>query len=77
MEIKDEEIIKRLFNEQEAAEYLGVSRSYLRQNRMRQTINSTTPGPSYCRFGKMIRYTKESLDAWIENNFVSRLNIQK
>ena len=65
MKTKNEKIIKRLFTEQEASEYLGVSRSYLRQDRMHGTINNRTPGPCYCRFGKMIRYTKESLDVWI------------
>ncbi|OGT32015.1 MAG: hypothetical protein A3E87_10715 [Gammaproteobacteria bacterium RIFCSPHIGHO2_12_FULL_35_23] len=72
MKTKNQEAIKRLFTEQEAAEYLGVSRSYLRQDRMQELINNRTPGPHYCRFGKMIRYTKEALDAWIERHIILR-----
>jgi len=63
---------KRLFTEQQAAEYLGVSRSYLRQDRMNGRLKNRTPGPDYCRFDKMIRYTKEALDAWIDENFIAR-----
>jgi predicted DNA-binding transcriptional regulator AlpA len=63
---------KRLFTEQEAADYLGMSRSYLRQDRMNGTLENRTPGPNFCRFGTMIRYTKENLDEWIKNNLVTR-----
>lgn len=64
--------LKRLFTEQEAADYLGMSRSYLRQDRMNGTLENRTPGPNFCRFGTMIRYTKENLDEWIKNNLVTR-----
>ncbi|MCP4474460.1 MAG: helix-turn-helix domain-containing protein [Gammaproteobacteria bacterium] len=63
---------KRLFSEREAAEYLGVSRSYLRQDRMNGKFRGRTPGPDYCQFGKMIRYDKAELDQWIENNSILR-----
>lgn len=65
-------ILKRLFTEQEAAEYLGMSRSYLRQDRMNGRFKKRTPGPDYCRFGSMIRYVKEDLDKWIEDSLVTR-----
>ncbi|MEM9244086.1 MAG: helix-turn-helix domain-containing protein [Pseudomonadota bacterium] len=67
-----QDTLKRLFSEQEAAEYLGVSRSYLRQDRMNGKFNDRTPGPEYCRFGTMIRYTKEALDKWIDDNCIER-----
>lgn len=63
---------KRLFTEQEAAQYLGISRSYLRQDRMNGTFKNRTPGPNFCRFGTMIRYTQEDLNQWIEDNYVTR-----
>lgn len=61
---------KRLFTEKEAAEYLGMSRSYLRQDRMNGTLKNRTPGPNFCRFGKMIRYAIEDLDKWINENII-------
>ncbi len=64
--------LKRLFTEEEAADYLGMSRSYLRQDRMNGSLKNQTPGPNFCRFGTMIRYTKEDLDAWIKDNLVTR-----
>lgn len=64
--------LKRLFTEAEAARYLGMSRSYLRQDRMNGRFKNRTPGPEYCRFGSMIRYTKKELDKWIDDNLVTR-----
>lgn len=64
--------MKKLYSEKEAAEYLSMSRSYLRQDRMNGKVGKRTPGPKYCRFGKMIRYTQEALDRWIETNTVNR-----
>ena len=64
---------KKLLTEQEAANYLGVSRSYLQKNRMNRKFRYRTSGPAYCRFGKMIRYTQEALDEWIGRH-VSKKN---
>jgi len=61
-----------LFTEKEAAEYLGMSHSYLRQDRMNGTFKNRTPGPNFCRFGTMIRYCKEDLDKWIEDYLIAR-----
>ncbi|MCP4476195.1 MAG: helix-turn-helix domain-containing protein [Gammaproteobacteria bacterium] len=58
MSKKDISKNKRLYTEKEAAEYLGVSRSYLRQDRINGRFKNRTPGPDYCRFGTMIRYDK-------------------
>ena len=52
--------------EAEAAEYLRVSRSYLRKARC------YGGGPRYVRIGKRaIRYRIEDLDAWIDQNTVN------
>lgn len=64
--------MKKLYTEKQASEYLGISRSYLRQDRMNGKVRNRTPGPEYCRFGSMIRYSQEALDKWIEDNKVHR-----
>lgn len=66
--------MKRLFSEKEAAEYLGMSRSYLRQDRMNGAFKHRTPGPEFYRFGRMIRYSQDALDKWILTNRVARYN---
>lgn len=57
---------KQVLTESEAAAYLRVSRSYLRQSRMN---SKTKPvGPAYIRIGRAIRYTWEDLEAFLERN---------
>jgi excisionase family DNA binding protein len=41
-----------------AAEYLGLSKRYL------EALRLSGGGPEYSSFGKAVRYTKQSLDAW-------------
>lgn len=48
------------FNERQAAKYLGPSEATLRLWR------SQDKGPRYYRAGKLIRYRRADLDAWIE-----------
>ncbi len=60
-------IQKRLYAEPEAAEYCGVSRTFLRQSRMNGNRENRTPGPQFVRVGKRsIKYKLEDLDAWID-----------
>ena len=56
--------------ETEAAEYIGMSCSYLRQDRMNGFRAKRTPGPPYVRLGRRIKYIQADLDAWIEQNRV-------
>ncbi len=66
---------KRPFSEEEAAQYITMSRSFLRQDRMNGVRKNRTPGPRYIRIGRAIRYLKEDLDEWLESCRVgSRLN---
>jgi len=65
---------KRSFTEQEAAQYLGMSRSFLRQDRMNGFRKNRTPGPNYIKIGRSIRYLKEDLDTWLEHYRVARLH---
>jgi hypothetical protein len=50
--------------ERAAAEYLGVSASYLRHSRVRGTTKCTD-GPPYIKVGKAVRYLPQDLDSWL------------
>ncbi|QXE92449.1 helix-turn-helix domain-containing protein [Geomonas subterranea] len=59
--------VKRGFTEAEAADYIAMSRSFLRQSRMNGDLKGRVPGPRYIRIGRRaIRYLREDLDAWLE-----------
>lgn len=51
-----------LKDEREAAAYLRVSVSGMRKWRARRV------GPKYARLGKIIRYRRSDLDAWVESH---------
>jgi len=57
---------KRALRDPEAAEYIGMSRSFLRQSRMDGVRQNRTPGPPFIKIGRAVRYLKEDLDAWLE-----------
>lgn len=57
---------KRGFSEKEAAAYIGMSRAFLRQDRMNGARKKRTRGPKPIRIGRAIRYLKEELDAWLD-----------
>ena len=52
---------QHLLTEQEAAEYLSLSRSYLAQSR----CYGSPEGPPFIRLGRAIRYCLADLDAFI------------
>lgn len=57
---------QKLVTEMDACRYLGVSRSFLAQGRMDGNLPNRTPTPPYYKIGRMIRYSVEDLDAWLE-----------
>ena len=57
---------RRALTEAEAATYIGMSRSFLRQDRMNGHREGRTPGPPFVRIGRAIRYLKDDLGAWLE-----------
>lgn len=58
---------KRAFNEKEAAHYISMSVSFLRQSRMSGDLRSRTPAPPFIKVGKRsVRYLRDDLDAWLE-----------
>ena len=50
------------FKDAEAAHYIGMSESWLRQSRMRGNPDA----PPYIKIGKAVRYLKADLDAWLD-----------
>lgn len=57
---------RRGLTEKEAANYIGMSRSYLKQDRVNGHRINRTPGPPYVKIGRSIRYLKDDLDHWLE-----------
>ncbi len=55
----------RLMTEKEAAPYIGMSRSFLRQSRMNGKREIRTPGPPYLKIGRKVLYLVEDLDDWL------------
>lgn len=58
--------IKRVLTEQETAEYIGMSRSFLRQSRMDGVRENRTSAPPFIKIGRSVRYLLEDLDSWLD-----------
>ncbi|MEI8664954.1 helix-turn-helix domain-containing protein [Pseudoalteromonas sp. B28] len=58
---------KRALSEIETAEYIGMSRSFLRQSRMEGNRINRTPAPPFIKIGRTVRYLKDDLDNWLNN----------
>ncbi|RDH84506.1 MAG: DNA-binding protein [endosymbiont of Galathealinum brachiosum] len=59
---------QRALTESQAAEYLSVSRSLLRQSRMNGERENRLSGPAWIKLGsRSIRYLIEDLDTWLES----------
>jgi len=59
--------ISNALTEQQAAQYISFSRSFLRQGRMNGDREGRTPTPPYLKIGsRSVRYLKEDLDNWLE-----------
>lgn len=62
-----------LLTEEQAAEYIGMSRSFLSKDRMNGLRHGRKQGPEYVRLGvKSIRYPFIELKTWVEKNRVVR-----
>lgn len=62
-------IKRRLLTDPEAATYLGVSLSFLRQGRMEGRRAGRSAGPPFIKLGgRAIRYDLLDLDAWLAAN---------
>lgn len=53
------------FDTRQAAAYLGMSQSWLRQRRMTGQFGDQRPAPPFVRLGRSVRYNKSDLDKWL------------
>jgi predicted DNA-binding transcriptional regulator AlpA len=60
------ESLLNVFKDPEAAIYIGMSESFLRQSRMDSIRENRTPGPPFVKIGRAVRYLRRDLDAWLE-----------
>lgn len=56
---------KEVLTSEEAAKYMGVSKSYLYKLTMRQEI------PHYKPKGKMVYFNRKELEQWLQSNRIS------
>lgn len=57
----------RALNEIETAQYIGMSRAYLRQARVEGNRESRTPAPPFIKIGRSVRYLRDDLDSWLDD----------
>ena len=56
---------KNTLTEIEAAQYINMSRSFLRHARIDGNREKRTPAPKFIKIGRAIRYPREELDLWL------------
>jgi len=61
-----------VLHEKAAAQYIGMSVSFLQKDRMNGLLPGRMPGPRYAKLGKRIVYLREDLDAWLRAHVVNR-----
>lgn len=54
-----------LLSEADTAAYLGMSRSFLRQARMKSKLGGPHESPPYVKIGRSVRYCHSDLDEWL------------
>ena len=62
----------RAMNEVEAAIYIGMSRNYLRQDRMKNKKRIRVKGPRFARIGRRVLYLRDDLDKWLQDHIIER-----
>lgn len=62
---------KNILTEQEAAHYIGMSRSFLRHKRCEGFLSCKQQGPNFIKIGRAVRYARQDLDAWLIKNRIS------
>lgn len=60
--------MQQIVDEKTAAAYISMSLSFLRQARCDGQTANRTPGPSYFKIGRAVRYRISDLDAWLEQH---------
>lgn len=57
------EFAPRTLSDREAARYIGMSPSWLRQSR----VSGSADVPPHLKIGRAVRYLRDDLDAWLES----------
>ena len=57
---------KHVLTEKEAAEYIGMSISYLRQDRCYGAVGGRVAGPKFLKYGRVVRYRINHLNEWLD-----------
>jgi hypothetical protein len=57
---------RKVMAEAEAATYIRMRRSFLRQSRMDGVRTRHTPGLKFLKIGRSVRYLISDLDQWLE-----------
>lgn len=60
--------MRQCLTETEAAMYIGMSRSFLAQDRCNGKRKNRTLGPRFIKMGRAVRYLLNDLDEWLEKN---------
>ena len=58
-----EDQFRNAMTSREAAHYIGMSESWLRQ--MRMHTDARIDGPPYMKIGRAVRYLRSDLDHWL------------
>ena len=61
---------KRVYTTAEAAQYLGISTSTLRQGRMNGARTNRLKVPPHIKAGRKVLYLHDDLEAWIHQHKV-------
>lgn len=67
MRENQENILTRSLTEIQTAKYIGMSRSYLRRARVYGNRDLSIPAPPFIKIGRAVRYLREDLDTWLDN----------
>ena len=65
------EMDRNLLTEEETAEYISMSRGFLRIARCNTADKKRTSGPPFIKIGRAVRYKKSELDKWLDRRTVS------
>lgn len=63
---------KDILTELEAATYIGMSRSFLSQDRMNGHRQNRTRGPAFLKLGRSVRYHIDDLNSWLKEHRIQR-----
>ena len=66
--LSENEVRPILLTETVCAQYIAMSRSFLRKARIQGERTNYTPGPRFIRIGRAIRYYIDDITIWLAQN---------